>query len=66
MSKLKTSKSALKRVKLSSRVKMSRRPTNSGHFNAKDSGAERNRKGGDLNMNASNLKDMEHLFPYHG
>ena len=62
--KLKTSKSAMKRIKSSARGKMSRRPTNSGHFNAKDSGAERNKKHGNKNMNASNMKDMEHLFPY--
>jgi len=62
--KLKTSKSAMKRVKISSRGKMSRRPTMSGHFNAKDTGAQRNRRSGDTNMGSSNMKDMEHLFPY--
>lgn len=56
----------MKHVKFSSKGKMSRRPTMSGHFNAKDNGAQRNRKHGDTAMNASNLKDMEHLFPYNG
>jgi len=62
--KLKTSKSAQKRFKVSSKGKMMRRPVNSGHFNAKDSGAERRKKMGTINTNASNDKDLANLFPY--
>ncbi len=41
-----------------------RRPVNSGHFNAKDSGTERRKKLGTINTNASNENDLANLFPY--
>ncbi|MEK7616386.1 MAG: 50S ribosomal protein L35 [Patescibacteria group bacterium] len=64
MPKLKTSKSASKRFKISSKGKRMRRPVNSGHFNAKDSGTERRKKLGTINTNASNENDLANLFPY--
>ena len=64
MPKLKTSKSASKRFKISSKGKMMRRRVNAGHFNAKSTGGERGHKRGSENTNASNDKDLANLFPY--
>ena len=62
--KLKTSKSAAKRFKVSGTGKLMRRPVNSGHFNAKDNGSERRAKHGDLALGKANLKDVANLMPY--
>lgn len=41
-----------------------RRPVNTGHFNAKDTGAQGQRKQGVIQLRKANLKDVAHLFPY--
>ncbi len=66
MAKLKTSKSASKRFKVTGSGKLTRRPVNAGHFNAKDSGNERRAKNGDLVLKKANHRDIDHLMPYHG
>lgn len=43
----KTKKALLKRVKITGRKKLMKRPPNQNHFNAKDSGQESRRKRGD-------------------
>ncbi len=64
MPKLKTSKSALKRFKVSGKGKLMRRAVNSGHFNAKDNGNERRRKRTNSALGKANLKDVKNLMPY--
>ena len=64
MPKVKTSKSASKRFKISSKGKLMRRAVNTGHFNAKDSGNQRQAKRGDQQLNKANNKDVANLMPY--
>ena len=54
----------MKRFKVSKQGKLMRRPVNSGHFNAKDSGSERQRKHGRTPLGKANMKDVAHLMPY--
>lgn len=62
--KLKTSKSALKRFKISGRGKFLHRKTRQNHFNAKDGGgATRNKRKQNV-LFRQNLKDIENLMPY--
>lgn len=66
MPKLKTSKSALKRFKVSAKGKLMRRPVNNGHFNAKSTGSERQRKKGVSSLSKANHRDIDNLMPYAG
>ena len=45
---MKTNKSLLKRIKITSTGKIMKRPPGQNHFNAKDSGAKGQRKHGDV------------------
>lgn len=62
--KLKTSKSALKRFKISSEGKLGRRHTRLNHFNAKQTGAARRNKRADFPLAKQNKKDIKNLMPY--
>ena len=64
--KLKTSKSASKRFKVSGTGKLIRRPVNNGHFNAKSTGSERQRKRGSSPLASANYRDIDNLMPYGG
>ena len=46
--KNKTNRSFLKRIKISSKNKVTKRPAGQGHFNAKDSGVTGQKKKGDM------------------
>lgn len=62
--KLKTSKSALKRFRFSSKGKIQHRKVRMNHFNAKDSGSERRHKKSQKTLARQNLKDIKNLLPY--
>jgi large subunit ribosomal protein L35 len=62
--KLKTSKSAKKRFRITSTGKVRRRAVNVNHFNAKDSGNERRRKRPSKGLNKSLEGNILGLFPY--
>ena len=62
--KLKTSKSALKRFKITGGGKFKRRHVRINHFNAKDSGSARRGKRGQFSMAKQNYKDVKNLMPY--
>lgn len=64
MRKLKTSKSALKRFKVTGTGKLKRRHTRINHFNAKDTGGGRRDKRGQFPLAKQNLKDIDNLMPY--
>ncbi len=40
-----------------------RRSVNTGHFNAKDSGNQRQAKRGDTRLGKANMKDVKNLMP---
>lgn len=62
--KLKTSKSALKRFKISGRGKFLHRQSGQNHFNAKDDGGTTRGKRKQNVLLKQNLKDIENLMPY--
>jgi large subunit ribosomal protein L35 len=62
--KLKTSKSALKRFKVTSKGKMEHRHTRMNHFNAKQTGSSRRNKRPQETLAKSNDKDIKNLMPY--
>ena len=62
--KLKTSKSARKRFKVSSKGKMQRRSVHMNHFNAKYGGAIKRRKHSPKSLAVPNEKDIKNLMPY--
>ena len=62
--KLKSSRSAGKRFKISARGKIKRRRTRQNHFNAKNSGNERRDKRMTRELPKASHKDIEHLLPY--
>lgn len=62
--KLKTSKSASKRFKLTKKGKVLHRSPNMNHFNAKDTGAERRNKRGQRSLRPANFADIDNLLPY--
>ncbi len=62
--KLKTSKSALKRFKISSKGKMQRRSVHMNHFNAKYGGATKRHKHSTKFLSVPNKKDIKNLMPY--
>lgn len=62
--KLKTSKSAIKRFKVSAKGKMERRHTRLSHFNAKQTGNARRNNRADFPLAKQNEKDIKNLMPY--
>ena len=62
--KLKTSKSAFKRFKISSKGKLSRRHVRLNHFNAKQTGKARRNKRAAFPLAVQNEKDIKNLMPY--
>ena len=62
--KIKTSKSALKRFKISGTGKVSRRHVKLNHFNAKADGSQRRDKRGSKALAKANEKDIKNLMPY--
>ncbi len=62
--KLKTSKSAKKRFKISGTGKVMHRAPNMNHFNAKDNGSERRNKRGQRSLASVNFADIDNLLPY--
>jgi len=62
--KLKTSKSAKKRFKMTTKGKALHRSPNMNHFNAKDTGAERRNKRGQRSLKSQNFADIKNLLPY--
>lgn len=64
MLKLKTSKSALKRFKISSRGKIKRRSVGINHFNAKGGGSIARHKRSQKFLSKPNYKDIKNLLPY--
>ncbi|MEK7154203.1 MAG: 50S ribosomal protein L35 [Patescibacteria group bacterium] len=62
--KLKTSKSARKRFRFSSKDKIQRRRVHMNHYNAKESGGERRDKRTQRPLAKSNEKDIKNLMPY--
>ena len=64
MPKLKTSKSASKRFKISSKGKKQRRHVRLNHFNARQTGSARRDKRGPQPLAPQNEKDIKNLMPY--
>jgi len=62
--KLKTSKSALKRFRVTSKGKMEHRHTRTNHFNAKQTGGTRRNKRAQETLSKPNNKDIKNLMPY--
>jgi len=62
--KLKTSKSALKRFKVSAKGKLFHRKPRQNHFNAKDGGTLKRNKRKQNEVMKQNMKDVENLMPY--
>ena len=62
--KLKTSKSAAKRFKVSSKGKMQHRHVRMNHFNAKQTGKMRRNKRPQDTLAKVNDKDIKNLMPY--
>jgi ribosomal protein L35 len=62
--KLKNSKSALKRFKISSKGKLQRRYAGIDHFNARNSGNERRQKRQQTFLTGKEGKDIKSLMPY--
>ena len=62
--KLKTSKSASKRFKISSSGKKQRRHVRLNHFNARQTGSARRNKRIALPLAKQNEKDIKNLMPY--
>ena len=62
--KLKTNKGALKRIKITGKNKILRRPTKQGHFNAKASGnATRNKRKSAI-LPIENINKLKKQLPY--
>jgi len=64
MPKIKTNKSILSRLKISSSGKLIRRATNQSHFNAKDSGNKGRFKHKSQNIKKSDQKLFKQYIPY--
>ena len=62
--KLKTSKSASKRFKISSGGKWQRRHARMNHFNARQDGSTRRSKRNEQPLAKQNEKDIRNLMPY--
>lgn len=64
MSKKKTRKAVLKRIKITGKKKFLRRKPGQDHFNAKESGKRTRRKRDDLKLNEVNKKIFKRELPY--
>ena len=64
MPKLKTNKSILSRLKITSGGKLLRRPTNQSHFNAKESSKQTRLKHGIRSVKKSDYKSFIKYLPY--
>ena len=64
MSKLKTNKSILSRLKITGKGKLLRRPTNQSHFNAKESAKQTRIKHGIRPVKKSDYKSFIKYIPY--
>ncbi|OGN04770.1 MAG: hypothetical protein A2831_01870 [Candidatus Yanofskybacteria bacterium RIFCSPHIGHO2_01_FULL_44_17] len=62
--KLKSSKSAVKRFKVSSKGKLQRRQSRLNHFNARQDGAARRGGRSQKILAKQNEKDVKNLMPY--
>ncbi len=63
MTKLKTRKSLLTRIKITGRKKITRRKMHQGHFNAKDSGNQTRGKRGDSRASSVETKKFKKILP---
>jgi len=63
MTKLKTRKSLLTRIKVTGRKKIMKRKVHQGHFNAKDSGNQTRKKRKDSNVSANETKKFKKIIP---
>ncbi|MFH1769667.1 MAG: 50S ribosomal protein L35 [Parcubacteria group bacterium] len=64
MPKLKTSKAAAKRFKVSRKGTVRHRPVNMDHYNSKDDGNTRRQKRTDKTLSDKDSKNMRKLMPY--
>lgn len=64
MTKLKTNKSILSRLKISGRGNLTRRVSNQSHFNAKDSGKKGRLKHGSVEIKKADKKSFKQYLPY--
>jgi len=64
MTKLKTNKAILSRLKVTGKKKLIRRATNQSHFNAKTSGKQRRLKHRVLSINKKDIKMFKQRLPY--
>ncbi len=64
MPKIKTNKSILSRLKISSKGKLIRRATGQSHFNTKDSGNKGRSKHGNASIKKSDKKSFKKYLPY--
>ncbi|OGD43256.1 hypothetical protein A2567_02360 [Candidatus Azambacteria bacterium RIFOXYD1_FULL_42_11] len=64
MVKLKTNKSILSRLKITSRGKLIRRPSGQSHFNTKDAGRKTRLKHRVLAVKKSDIKPFKQFLPY--
>ncbi|MFH1460904.1 MAG: 50S ribosomal protein L35 [Patescibacteria group bacterium] len=63
MTKLKTRKALLKRLKITGRHKILRRKVHQGHFNAKDSGQQTRKKRKSIMVSPANFKRIKKILP---
>jgi len=63
MTKLKTRKSLLKRIKITGRKRILKRKIHQGHFNAKDSGNQTRGKRKDKRMTPVDSKKIKKVLP---
>ncbi len=59
MPKMKTKKTLVKKIKVTSKDKILRRKTNQNHFNGKDTGAETRAKRGDVRLAKGDEKNVK-------
>lgn len=64
MTKLKTRKALLKRIKITKRKKILHRPTHQGHFNAKESGNTTRKKRKQSKLASVNRKIIKKILPH--
>ncbi|MAF20664.1 MAG: 50S ribosomal protein L35 [Parcubacteria group bacterium] len=64
MTKLKTRKALLKRIKITKRKKIIHRPVHQGHFNAKESGSKTRAKRKGSQLASVNRKRIKKILPH--
>jgi len=62
--KLKTKKAVSKRFKVTGSGKIMRKPTRQAHFNAKQTGSQRRKKRGWVEVSKADAKKLKKLMPY--